>query len=211
MKIRIYTGLISKLLFGRKLRKMRFFPKKEQGIRYYQRHLDDSKTDELKQIQRYCRHRLLPCKVTEDRMERRPGYRNRFFREKRGLFGSRIYLCAYCGRPMREKNTSVDHIVPVKKASTSGFYKRLLLFMRIKNVNDIRNLAPSCTRCNLEKSSRGGLWVIRGFFGRSWLRILLKEALLLVIGSYLLYLLYNLLSSSICGDIAAIICEYFHS
>lgn len=210
MKVRVYAGLIGRLLFGRGLRRMRFSLKKEPGVRYYQRHIDDNNKDELRRVVKYCRHRLLPCKVTEDRMERRQGYRSRFFRETKGVFGSSIYLCAYCGRPLSSKNTCVDHIIPVKKASGSRFYQRILFLLRIKNVNDIRNLAPSCMRCNLEKSSHGGLWVIRGYLGRSWVRVLIKETVLLILGSVLLYWLYRFLVSYIDKDTIVRISDFIH-
>ncbi len=209
MKVRIYTGLVGRLLFGRQLRKMHFFLKKEPGLRYYQHHVDDDNKDELKRLKRYCRHRLLVYSITEDRMERSPNYRRRFFRECRGIFGSRFYLCAYCGRPMSASHTVVDHIIPVYKAGTSRYYQHLLALRHIRNVNDIRNLAPSCTRCNLEKSAYGGFWVMRGFFGRSWLRKLLWEILLLLIGSVLLYALYHFLRNSVSDTLVPAIIAFF--
>lgn len=200
MKVRVYAGFLGRLFFGRKLKKLRFFPRREDGTRFYQRHIDDSRPDELKRVVRFCRRRLLPYHVSDDRMERKSGYRNRFLRETRGILGTRLYLCAYCGKPLGASRLSVDHIIPVKQASSSRFYRRLLTWRRIRTVNDVRNLAPSCVRCNLRKSARGGWWVIRGIFGRHWWWVLLRELLWLAAGSVLLYGFYHFLRSVILRD-----------
>ena len=167
---------------------MRFFLRKEEGVKYFQRHFDDRDKEQWKPMVRFCRLRLIRYSLTDDSMERSAGYRGRFFRERKGVFGSGLYLCAYCGKPMRSAKTAVDHIIPVHKAGSSAFYERLLRLRGIKNVNDVRNLAPSCRKCNLQKGSSGGLWVIRGWLGRHWILTLLREALLLLMGGILLWL-----------------------
>lgn len=195
MKIKVYACLLKRLLFGKGLKEMHFSYRKDESGKYYQRHLDDNQKEELREIKRYCRRRLLRCRASDDRMERSNTYRANFFRHNRGMFGGgELYLCAYCGRPLKKSKVRVDHIIPVYLAGHSLRYRNMLTVRGIKTVNDPRNLTASCAKCNGRKSSYGGIWVIRGYFGQSWVRVLLKEALFLIIGGIALYYLYNFLS-----------------
>jgi 5-methylcytosine-specific restriction endonuclease McrA len=47
--------------------------------------------------------------------------------------------CAYCGKTIKLKDMQVDHIVPVR---AHPYYKQAV------DINDIKNLNPSCRRCN---------------------------------------------------------------
>lgn len=67
---------------------------------------------------------------------------------------------------MTKKTLTVDHLIPVKKAQTSKFARWLLHKEKIENVNDIRNLIPACETCNKRKSSKMGIWLIRGAVGK---------------------------------------------
>lgn len=44
--------------------------------------------------------------------------------------------CAYCGRPLKMKNMTVDHLIPKSKGGS----------------NSIENLMPSCQDCNFTKA-----------------------------------------------------------
>ena len=193
MKVKIYAGLIKRIIFGKSIKKMHFYLIKDSSGKYFRRHVEDSDKQTLKEIKKFCRRRLLRFVMTDDRMERSTSYRKNFFAADYGLFGSGIYFCAYCGRPMRKNKVRVDHIIPVYLAGNSGKYRRLLALKGIRNVNDTKNLTASCVRCNGRKGSLGGLWVIRGYFGKSAFRVLLKEALYLIVGSVLLYAFYTFL------------------
>ena len=191
--MKIYMGFLRRLLYRKAMEERFFVLRKDSGGKYYYRLMKNQDKNERREIEKYCRRHHLPLSQSDETRERSSGYRNVFLRNKKGLFGSRIYLCAYCGRPLTSGNLIVDHIIPVQKAAGSGFYRLVMRLRRIRNVNDVRNLTPSCPRCNSRKGTHGGLWVIRGWFGRSWLRIMLKELLLLVSGSWVLYVYYHLL------------------
>ena len=199
MRIKIYAGFIRRHLLNRKLTSMGFTVRKDSGGKYFYRLVDNKDKAELKRLEKFCRRRSLNYSFTDETMSRSAGYRSSFFRENKGIFGSGIYMCAYCGRLMGSGKTRVDHIIPVKKAGTSKFYQGLLKLRGIKNVNDVRNLAPSCERCNSRKSAYGGLWVIRGLFGRIWIRVFLKELVYLVSGGFLLYFWYGFLHNMVQG------------
>lgn len=204
MKVKIYAGLLKRIIYGKNLQKMRFSLIKDSSGKYYRRHVDDSDKQTLKQIKKYCRRRFLRFVMVDDRMERSNSYRKKFFDSYHGIFGSGLYLCAYCGRPMRKNKVRVDHIIPVYLAGNSGKYRRILALKGIKTVNDTKNLTASCAKCNGRKGSLGGLWVVRGYFGKSALRVLLKEALYLIAGSFLLYALYTFL----CKTVAQLCIEF---
>lgn len=186
---------------------MKFYWKKDE--KHWQRHIDDSDKDELKKVRKFCRRKFLKYDFIDDSMDRSTNYRSNFFKNRKGLFGSEVYVCAYCGRFLTKKNVCVDHIVPVYRAKNDDFYRRLLSLRHIKNVNDIRNLAPSCNKCNSKKSAYGGFWIIRGWFGRSAWRVIVKEIVFLLCGSVLLYYMYWFLRENFDYCILSRLCSLF--
>ncbi|MBR2175399.1 MAG: HNH endonuclease [Clostridia bacterium] len=209
MKVKIYAGLPGRLFYGRRIREMRFYPKKDDSGKYYQRHIDDKDKDELKKIKRFCRFRPLKVSISDDSMERSTTYRYRFFCHNRGIAGRGMYLCAYCGKLLRKDKVCVDHIIPVYLANSRKKYRKALERRGIPTVNDIRNLASSCASCNGRKGASGGLWILRGRFGRSWVRVAVKEIILLIIGSIVLYYLYGLISSTFADMSVRFIVSFF--
>ena len=74
------------------------------------------------------------------------------------------YRCRYCHRRIPDKKLCIDHIYPIYRTKTGNdFWLRLL---RIEDVNDVRNLAPACRRCNTKKGRNAGIWVLRAILGR---------------------------------------------
>lgn len=195
MKVLIYTGFFRRLFLKKRLKEIKFVPK--QNGKYWQRHIDDDNRNELKKVRKFCRRKFLKYDFVDDSMDRSTNYRNNFFKSRKGILGSDIYVCAYCGRFLTKKRVCVDHIIPVYRAKNDDFYRKLLSFRHIKNVNDIRNLAPSCNKCNSKKSANGGFWIIRGWFGRSAWRVIIKEIIFLVLGSVVLYYLYYFLKENV--------------
>lgn len=207
MKVLIYTGFLRRIFLKNRLKEMKFLWKKDKN--YWQRHIDDSKKDELKKVRKFCRRKFLRYEFVDDSMERSTNYHSNFFKNRKGIFGSNIYVCAYCGRFLKKSKVCVDHIIPVYKAKTDDFYRKLLSFRHIKNVNDVRNLAPSCNKCNSKKSANGGFWIIRGWFGRSAVRVILKEIVFLILGSVLLYYMYCFLRENSDYSLLHKFCDLF--
>ncbi len=194
MKVKIYAGLVRRIIYGRKLKKMNFYLQKDEGGKYYRKHYDDNDKEGIKHIRKFCRHRFLRCVLCDDSMERSTTYRANFFKSDKGIFGGgKYYFCAYCGRVLSKRKVAVDHIIPVALANSSLRYRKMLTVRGVKTVNDVRNLTASCFKCNSKKGSSGGLWIIRGYFGKSWIRVMLKEVILLLFGGITLYYLYNFL------------------
>lgn len=195
MKILVYENFMTKVFWDKHLKKMKFVKKRDESGKYYLRIVDDSNKGEIEKIKSFCYSRFLRVVLHDDSMERSSNYRSRFFRRNKGVFGnSEFYLCAYCGKPLSKKDVRVDHIIPVYLASKTEKYKRMLILRGIRNVNDPRNLAPSCAKCNGRKGANGGLWILRGYLGRLCFSVMLRELILLVIGAFVLYRLYGFLT-----------------
>ena len=92
---------------------------------------------------------------------------------------------------MHEKNVTVDHIVPVKKAKKKKMYQKILQVTKIEDVNDPKNLVCACYSCNARKSSKGGFWVLRGFLGKFKIYWVLNITFWIVSISWLIYFLYT--------------------
>lgn len=97
----------------------------------------------------------------EKRWERSNDYRKNFME-----FYKSPYRCRYCNRKLDGKHMVVDHIVPIAKVKKSTNARMLLYIQNISEVNDIRNLAPSCRKCNGKKSDKIGLWWLKGILGK---------------------------------------------
>ena len=58
----------------------------------------------------------------------------------------------------------------------------------IDNVNDVRNLAPACRKCNIKKGRKAGIWIVKAIVGKYeiyWIIRRLLQMALLALGLYL--------------------------
>lgn len=126
----------------------------------------------------------------DEKYDRSSTYRSDFIRANPSESG--IYRCAYCGRKIPVRKMVVDHVTPVALAKRS---KRIQnKFMEKEGINSVRNLVPSCRKCNEKKGTSYALkWRIKAFWGkRRWFWIIRKAVFILllllvlhVIGMYL--------------------------
>lgn len=115
---------------------------------------------------RYARDRGLRYELLDKKVQRNSSYKAKWTKANPPFLG--LYLCAYCGRFVKAKNITVDHIVSVGQASTSLHYVR-----SGSDVNAIENLCGACSDCNSIKEAKGGLWILRGkIFRHRFMRIL---------------------------------------
>lgn len=86
----------------------------------------------------------------------------------------------------------IDHIVPVGAVKKDIKNARAYLKIQgIDNVNDVRNLAASCQRCNASKRDKMGIWLFRAWIGKFRIYWTLRFAIrLLLFVSVLLFVLY---------------------
>lgn len=139
----------------------------------------------LDMIQRFCREKGLKFYINNSYGIRGTNYRADFFKANPpSLFG--FYFCSYCGRPLRRKNITVDHLYPIGKAGRDLNMQKKLRRLGITNINDVRNLVPACYACNQKKGTQTGSWIWKGQIGRHpgfwvfrwFLRILFTIALI---------------------------------
>lgn len=120
----------------------------------------------IRKIRRFCRFHQLEFNDKNLSYTRNTSYRQEFFSHYKPAALGR-YFCIYCGKLIPYGQVTVDHIIPVKKASEDPVYQKFVRILGWNGVNDYRNLGAACRRCNSRKSAKTGLWLIRGFIGKS--------------------------------------------
>ena len=147
-----------------------------------------------RRIRRFCERHGLTYVEAKDQYVRSGSYRGVFFTHEKGDRGNgKVYHCAYCGRRLKRKNVTVDHVIPVSAAQKTRMGRAAMSFWGIRNVNDPANLVAACERCNSRKADSGGLWIVRGFLGRSiwsWRILRLLIAVCIAGAAYYLVMRY---------------------
>lgn len=145
-------------LFGRKLRRygLSFDGFQYSGI------LSKSSYNRLHS---YCVANHIRIRIDNGYGDRGTNYRQTYFKANKPFYKD-LYCCAYCGRIMRRRDITIDHIYPINQVRSSIKLQNFLKFHGIKNVNDEKNLTPACPSCNKHKSDKMGLWIIRGKIGK---------------------------------------------
>ena len=135
----------------------------------------------LKKIHSYADEQGLIFRIDNEMGRRRADYRRRFFSSHTPDIGS-LYICVYCGKWMSRENTTVDHLYPVGRVARDLSLQKKLSKKGIQNINDPKNLVPSCRSCNNRKKDSMGLWILKGHLGQcKWLwflRYLLRSAVI---------------------------------
>lgn len=175
-KIEIGNGKNNTYKYRTQLRKNGF---KWDGIHWTK---DSTYEQEILHWEDWCRLRGLKMKAVGESSSRSSDYRKVFFEKNSPIFGSR-YACAYCGRKLRREQVQVDHIIPVEMAKRRSDIRRKIQIYGWKSINDSENLCAACSVCNSLKSSKGGLWIIRGRIGKkkSWQYIMLGIKILFAV------------------------------
>ena len=163
---------------------------KRLGLRFENGTWSAKSPPNWRRIRRFCERHGLTYVETKSEYVRSGSYRAVFFTHEKGDRGNgKVYHCAYCGRRLKRKDVTVDHVIPVSAAQKTGAGKAAMAFWGIRNVNDPANLVASCERCNSRKGHSGGLWILRGFMGRSiwsWRLLRLFLAACVLAGAYFL-------------------------
>lgn len=136
---------------------------------FYNGHCFTMNTDDIfliKKIRNFCRVHGLQFNDKNLSYTRNTSYRREYFSHYKPAVFQR-YFCIYCGRLIPCKQITVDHIIPVKKASENPVYQNFVRALGWRGINDYHNLGAACRKCNSKKSSKTGMWLIRGFVGKS--------------------------------------------
>lgn len=121
----------------------------------------DAKLNEVKRLLK--KNKYLILHEYPDEMSRSNNYRAIFFRTHPKPENG--YRCLYCNKRIPDHKIEVDHIFPVRRAKTK-YGQRFLKRHGINSVNDSRNLAAACHKCNRKKGSKGGMWLLRAMLGK---------------------------------------------
>ncbi len=143
----------------------------------------DTDTSLIEFYHLFAKTRHLNCNSYLTSYERSNDYRRIFFQNYPPQLKN-SYFCSYCGRLIAPAEVTVDHIIPISKAKRNKLTKWILEKIKIEDINDIRNLAPSCLHCNTKKGKKIGLWTIRGFLGKH------KEFWFFMYSLFLLYICF---------------------
>ena len=109
-------------------------------------------------------------------------YRKKFFAKNQPIIRD-YYICAYCGRWIKKKDVTVDHIISIRKAQRSKMLQFILRMIKIEDINDEKNLTAACETCNKKKGQKISFsYVIRGFLGRkTWYWIIYYIVIVIVL------------------------------
>ena len=113
----------------------------------------------------YCAQNKINIEIINRFGTRGNGYRRNFFMAYKPVIGN-YYVCAYCGKLVHKDRLTIDHLYPVGRVKRSAVLQKKLMKLGYESVNDVRNLVPSCDRCNYKKAARMGIWIIKGKIGR---------------------------------------------
>lgn len=127
--------------------------------------IQQAMADNIEESKAYCRRRGFQLIIDLPQYRRNSTYRKAFFESHPGLFGRDFYFCSYCGKLLRKDRVTVDHLLAVRAVQKSRFLQWFLKKLKIKNVNDQKNLVPACARCNERKGTKTGFWLLRGLIG----------------------------------------------
>lgn len=120
----------------------------------------------IRRIERFCRKKGLRIRILNVYGRRGGSYRRVYFEHHRPDFLG-MYYCVYCGKLLPRRRVTVDHLYPVRGASSSLAVQKKLR-KKLGGINDPENLVASCLRCNQEKgSSTDPFWLKRGERGRN--------------------------------------------
>lgn len=119
---------------------------------------------EIKKLERLLKRKSIYYKKYKKEWSRSSDYRKQFLAAYQPP-----YRCRYCNRRLKTEYMEVDHLIPINQVKTKASVRRILAKDGCDDVNDIKNLVPSCHRCNRRKSDKMGIWYIKGKLGKySW-------------------------------------------
>lgn len=189
--VRIYDGKNKMYEHRGVLRNHGFsFYKKQYGKSYYECVLKTENA--VNTWKEYCKHFGLKIEVIPKQYLRDDEYRKRYFKENKPVVEAK-YRCAYCGRQLSYKDSTVDHLFPVHKLTHRQDVRDMAALFGIHGANESKNLVCACRSCNSRKGTKMGLWIVRGMLGRHenfWRLVHLVYAVLGVAACYGVYRIY---------------------
>lgn len=139
------------------------FNKRSYGNSFYEKKTVDG---ECEVWEHYARDNRLRIDIIPEEYTRSTDYRETFFKTNKPVVEAK-YRCAYCGRKVPFKDITVDHVFPINKLSYEPSLRKRAARMGINGANETKNLVAACRSCNSKKGTKTGVWIYKGFLGRS--------------------------------------------
>ena len=165
------------------------FNKRSGSNSFYELKTTEDKSDEWAA---FAKSRKLQCNIIPAQYTRSSDYRKDFFKTAKPAIAAK-YRCAYCGRVFTYQQITVDHIIPVNQMQYSVKARKLAKRFGIENVNDVKNLVAACRSCNSRKSIKMGMWVYRGFLGKSERLWKIRKGIKTICISAVILFLFNMI------------------
>lgn len=156
--------------------------------------ISNADKDNIKLLKKYCHNKALRYEIYNNSFERGSSYRRTFFNTYDSI--NDHYFCAYCGKFIPKEQITVDHIVPVAFAKTNIRRQHLLKRVGINNINDAKNLTPSCCSCNSRKGTKTVGWISRGMWGRNKWFWYLSHSISFICINTIFYCVFSMLLKS---------------
>lgn len=151
---------------------------------YYTAKIDK---EDKRKLERKLAFRGLKYRCYEERWGRSSDYRRKYLKNNTGP-----YYCRYCNKKLKTENMVIDHIIPIAMVKANRHHARFLLKLRqIEDVNDERNLATSCRKCNDAKRDKMGIWLIRAWLGNHQLYWSMRPFIIFSFWIFVLIVLYR--------------------
>ena len=132
--------------------------------------------DRINREEKYFNRKGIKYKKYKPEWSRSSDYRKQFLKKNKPP-----YRCRYCNRRLKKDYMQVDHLISINQVKTSKRARRLLEGDGCSNVNDVKNLVPSCYRCNARKGDKLGVWYLKGKLGRyQWYWILRRITIIII-------------------------------
>lgn len=164
------------------------------GLRYENGkwRLRTSDNDLISRIAYFSRRKHLHYECIKDKYTRSNNYRKTLI-ENYQKKDNKYYRCAYCGKKLTKDKMTVDHIVPIDKVQHSWTYRQFIRLMNISDINELRNLAPACERCNKKKGRKVKGYLLNGLTGRTYRGVIIRRWIKFVIAMILIIVLLVLI------------------
>lgn len=141
------------------MKRYNILPIKGRYGNYYSVVLDNYA--DKKKLEKKLKYRHIRYRCYEKRYSRSFDYRQKFITEN-----PPPYKCRYCNKDIDTENMVVDHVIPISKVKNTGYGRNMMNLLDIKDINDTKNLVPSCIRCNMKKDNHIGFWPVKAALGK---------------------------------------------
>lgn len=164
------------------------FNKRTKGNSFYEREMSK---DDTKCWENFARKNKLRIDIIPKEYTRSTDYRETYFKNNRPVVEAK-YRCAYCGRKITYRETTIDHIFPINKLSYEPALRKKAEKWGIYGANEEKNLVSACRSCNSKKGTKTGIWIYRGFLGKSETLWKIRNGLCFVAGSVVIgYIMFS--------------------